>query len=80
MQRLTGDQLFESTDFLTAACGDPGLLRVALENLFGNEWKFTSRIPQARIEFGMAEHKGKAAYFVRDNEGAAFYFTLHEAG
>jgi len=38
-------------DGLTAE-GDPQLLRVALENLFGNAWKFTGKRPSARIEFG----------------------------
>ena len=33
------------------ANGDRALLRVALENLLGNAWKFTSQTPQARIEF-----------------------------
>jgi PAS domain S-box-containing protein len=34
------------------AQGDPRLLRVALENLLSNAWKFTGQQPQARIEFG----------------------------
>ncbi len=55
-----------------AATGDVRLLRVALENLLENAWKFTARRPAARIEFGMLAHPGgKRAYFVRDN-GAGF--------
>ncbi len=50
---------------------DPRLLRVALENLLGNAWKFTGGRDRARIEFGRVEHKGTPAYFVRDN-GAGF--------
>lgn len=51
---------------------DPRLLRVALENLVGNAWKFTSKVPAARIEFGAAiKSNGKPAYFVKDN-GAGF--------
>jgi signal transduction histidine kinase len=50
---------------------DPRLLRVAFENLIGNAWKFTSRLPKARIEFGSAERDGKIVYFIRDN-GAGF--------
>ena len=46
---------------------DPNLIRVALENLLGNAWKFTSKRERARIEFG----KNDGAYFVRDN-GAGF--------
>jgi len=51
--------------------GDPGLLRAALENLFGNAWKFTSKCESARIEFGKAKVNGAPAFFVRDN-GAGF--------
>ena len=53
------------------APGDPDLLDELLENLIGNAWKFTSRHPQARIEFGIAEHDGMPAFFVRD-DGAGF--------
>lgn len=31
--------------------GDPGLMLVAMENLLGNAWKFTSHHPHAVIEF-----------------------------
>jgi signal transduction histidine kinase len=51
--------------------GDERLLRVALENLLRNAWKFTSKQPRARIELGLAEHEGTSIYFVRDN-GAGF--------
>ncbi len=55
-----------------AATGDVRLLRVALENLLENAWKFTARRPSARIEFGALAHPGgKRAYYVRDN-GAGF--------
>ena len=54
------------------AHGDPRLLRVALENLIGNAWKFTSRAARPRIEVGALRDKDRAAtYFVRDN-GAGF--------
>jgi light-regulated signal transduction histidine kinase (bacteriophytochrome) len=48
-----------------------GLIKVALENLLGNAWKFTSREPAARIEFGVREEGGRPVYYVRDN-GAGF--------
>jgi PAS domain S-box-containing protein len=47
--------------------GDPHLLRVALENLLGNAWKFTGGQPRARIEVGATRRDGLAAYFVADN-------------
>jgi len=52
-------------------CGDRGLVRIAMENLLGNAWKFTSRKNDARIEFGLAQTESGAAYCVRDN-GAGF--------
>ncbi len=51
--------------------GDGQLLRIALENLLENAWKFTGREPAARIEFGMTQVAGAPTYFVRDN-GAGF--------
>jgi signal transduction histidine kinase len=54
-----------------SAQGDGQLLRIALENLLENAWKFTARQPDARLEFGVTHLPGEAAYFVRDN-GAGF--------
>ena len=52
--------------------GDAQLLRVVLENLFGNAWKFTANRPRARIEFGaLPQSNGARTYFVRD-DGAGF--------
>jgi PAS domain S-box-containing protein len=53
------------------AHGDSPLLKVVLENLLGNAWKFTRMRDDARIEFGVAEVAGERVYFVRDN-GAGF--------
>jgi len=50
--------------------GDPTLLRVVMENLLGNAWKYTSGQAHAHIEFGWTEGDGRV-YFVRDN-GAGF--------
>jgi len=51
---------------------DPSLLRLVLENLIGNAWKFTSKKEEAAIEVGMeTAADGSAVYFVRDN-GAGF--------
>ena len=54
-----------------AAYGDSRSLRVALENLLGNAWKFTSKKEHARIEFGVSQENGNPVYFVRD-DGAGF--------
>lgn len=52
--------------------GDTGLLRIVLENLLSNAWKFTGRRERPRIEFGSAlDRTGRTVYFVRDN-GAGF--------
>lgn len=56
------------------ATADPHLLRVVLENLLGNAWKFTGQKSEARIEVGMTQHQSQPAYFVRDN-GAGFDMT-----
>ncbi len=53
------------------ADGDPRLVRVLLENLLGNAWKFTARTGSARIEFGVEAVDGTEAFYVRDN-GAGF--------
>ncbi len=50
---------------------DEGLMQVALANLLGNAWKYTSRLDVAEIEFGFTEDPKGAVYFVRDN-GAGF--------
>lgn len=49
------------------AHGDPNLLRVVLENLLGNAWKYTGKTEEAAIEFGRVEIDGRSAWFVRDN-------------
>jgi PAS domain S-box-containing protein len=54
------------------AHGDARLLRAVLENLLGNAWKYTSRHPHARIEFGSEQRAdGARVYYVRD-DGAGF--------
>jgi PAS domain S-box-containing protein len=52
------------------AQGDERLLRLALENLLRNAWKFTGHQAQPRIEFG-STRGAQTAFFVRDN-GAGF--------
>lgn len=50
---------------------DPNLMKVALENLLANAWKFTQKSRNPRIEFGMTQSRGDNAFFIRDN-GAGF--------
>ncbi|HEU4437236.1 MAG TPA: ATP-binding protein, partial [candidate division Zixibacteria bacterium] len=62
---------FVIADNLTGK-GDPRLLRVALENLLGNAWKYSTKHPTARIEFGAERQpNGKTTFYVRD-DGAGF--------
>jgi signal transduction histidine kinase len=51
--------------------GDPMLLRLVLENLLGNAWKYSARAKKAHIVFGAEPHEGRRAFVVRDN-GAGF--------
>ncbi len=51
--------------------GDPTLLKIALENLVNNAWKFTGRKARPQLEFGTTVKEGKTACFIRDN-GAGF--------
>lgn len=51
--------------------GDPHLLRVALQNLLDNAWKYSSKKPTARIEVGAFAVDGEVVYYVRD-DGAGF--------
>jgi signal transduction histidine kinase len=51
--------------------GDKPLLRIVLENLLNNSWKFAGKTGRARIEFGIKQDATPPACFVRDN-GAGF--------
>lgn len=47
---------------------DPGMIRLALENLLANAWKFTRPANPGRIEFGSSNGSdGRVVYFLRDN-------------
>ncbi|MGB8481230.1 MAG: ATP-binding protein [Acidobacteriaceae bacterium] len=50
---------------------DAGLMRVALENLIRNAWKYTEKTADASIEFGYKRAAHEIVCFVRDN-GAGF--------
>ena len=55
-----------------AVRGDGILLRVLMQNLMENAWKYTGKCAEPEIEFGRkALPEGEQAFFVRDN-GAGF--------
>jgi signal transduction histidine kinase len=54
-----------------ATHGDPTLLRMALENLLGNAWKYSARVAAAEIRFEPVQQGGRSVYRVQDN-GAGF--------
>jgi light-regulated signal transduction histidine kinase (bacteriophytochrome) len=49
------------------ANGDKNLLGLALQNLLGNAWKYSSKMAEALIKMGTADRNGKLVYFIRDN-------------
>ncbi|MBL8325468.1 MAG: GHKL domain-containing protein [Rubrivivax sp.] len=51
--------------------GDPTLLRLVLENLIGNAWKYTARAENPRITVRAVQHEDRRAFEVGDN-GAGF--------
>lgn len=51
--------------------GDPNLLRIVMDNLLSNAFKYSSKQPSARVEVGTVPHSDPVTYFVRDN-GAGF--------
>ncbi len=72
---LARDEPARETELVIApgisAEGDRVLLRVVLQNLLANAWKFSASTPGARIEFGARQEASRTVYFVRDN-GAGF--------
>ncbi|UXI66649.1 response regulator [Tahibacter amnicola] len=56
---------------------DSRLMRIVLENLLGNAWKFTSRTDDARIDFGTERLPDGMAFRIRDN-GAGFDMAFAE--
>lgn len=62
--------VFRIEEGLQGSC-DSHLMRITLENLIGNAWKFTSKRKSACIEFGRTPSDGTRPYYVRDN-GAGF--------
>jgi PAS domain S-box-containing protein len=67
---------FAIADRLTAE-GDRELVRIVLENLLGNAWKFTSTREHARIEIAGGERDDRSEFVVRDN---GVGFDMEHAG
>ena len=53
------------------ADADGRLVRILLDNLIGNAWKFTAKTPKPHVEVGAEKRDGETVFFVRDN-GAGF--------
>lgn len=58
------------------AVGDPQLLRVLMQNLLENAWKYSGRAANPAIEFGREDAGGNTVFFVRDN---GVGFDMHYA-
>lgn len=72
LRRELPERDVEFVSVAEAPChGDPGLLRIVLDNLLRNAWKFTRARTGARVELGLGREHGRPVYFVRDN-GAGF--------
>jgi len=57
--------------------GDPTLLRMVLENLLGNAWKYSAKVPCTEIRFASVEQGGRRVFVVSDN-GAGFDMRFAE--
>ncbi len=54
------------------AVGDPGLIRVVLENLLGNAWKYTANVAHTSIKLQIASRDGNMVEFLVSDNGAGF--------
>ena len=74
-EALRKTQPEQQVEFISAenvtATGDERLLRVVMQNLLDNAWKYTGKHARARIEFGVKDEGGKPVFYVRD-DGAGF--------
>ena len=68
MRRAHPEHKVESVITPGLVCeGDSSLLRLALDNLLGNAWKYSAKASVPRIEMGVTEINGDKTFFVRDN-------------
>jgi PAS domain S-box-containing protein len=51
--------------------GDPVMLRIVIQNLIDNAWKYSDKRATSRIEFGTKRLNGNSVYFVKD-DGVGF--------
>lgn len=49
------------------ACGDPNVLALAIQNLFDNALKYSSKVPSPRVEFGVQTKGEERIYYIKDN-------------
>ncbi len=72
---LKASQRERKVDFIIkkelTAYADPSLIRIMIENLLRNSWKFTSKHSKAKIEFGSKEENKETVFFIRD-DGVGF--------
>jgi len=59
------------------ANGDSRLVRIALQNLLNNAWKYTGKTDQPEIIFGSQEQGGQKVFFIQDN-GVGFDMSHYE--
>lgn len=75
MEQLRREAPDREVEFVTPArtevSADSRLMRIVMDNLLRNAWKYTSYHDHARIEFGEASRNGQAVFFVRD-DGSGF--------
>jgi signal transduction histidine kinase len=66
MQEQHSVTQFTIGDGINGYC-DPELLRIVMDNLLGNAWKYSAASPRAKIEFGTEDREEDLVYFIRDN-------------
>lgn len=75
LQRLTFIEPNRKTELIIedgiTCYGDRGLLIIIMENLLGNAWKYSSKKPVAKIQFGQKQQDDGCTFFIKDN-GAGF--------
>lgn len=67
LRRSDGDRRVELVIPEITTDADARLVRIALENLLRNAWKFTRKKTAARIELGVRKDPGETVFFVRDD-------------